>query len=121
MKLLVKIKHLKRELNDLLGKNTSNSSIMPPDRVGIGKLGNALNAMGAGSARVPLVKEAVRQGYNTNYASSWFMVRGGVKIASPTTGALANKPGVSADPDGVIDGTYESMTTLFGLSFNFKL
>jgi long-chain fatty acid transport protein len=35
-------------------------------------------------------------------------------------GDLANKPGVSADPDGVIDGKYESMTTLFGLSFNFK-
>jgi long-chain fatty acid transport protein len=35
-------------------------------------------------------------------------------------GDLANKPGVSPDPDGVIDGKYESMTTLFGLSFNFK-
>jgi len=35
-------------------------------------------------------------------------------------GATANKPGVSPDPDGVIDGKYESMTTLLGLSVNFK-
>ena len=35
-------------------------------------------------------------------------------------GDLANKPGISADPDGVIDGKYESMTMLLGLSFNFK-
>ena len=39
---------------------------------------------------------------------------------STAKGAVENKPGVSDDPDGVIDGTYESMTTLFGLSFNFK-
>jgi long-chain fatty acid transport protein len=39
---------------------------------------------------------------------------------STAKGAVANKPGVTASPDGVIDGTYESMTTLFGLSFNFK-
>jgi long-chain fatty acid transport protein len=39
---------------------------------------------------------------------------------STANGALANKPGVTDDPDGVIDGTYESTTTLFGLSFNYK-
>jgi long-chain fatty acid transport protein len=39
---------------------------------------------------------------------------------STATGDPAAKPGVAAEPNGVIDGTYESMTTLWGLSANFK-
>lgn len=68
------------KLNDLLGKDTSGLSAMPANRVGIGNLGNALLSSAAGSARGPIVAEAVRQGVNTNYASSWHMVRGGTRF-----------------------------------------
>ncbi len=69
------------KLNDLYGRNTSNSSVMPPDRLNVGALGNALNALGArDAARIPIIQEAVRQGLNTNYAASWHMVRGGTRF-----------------------------------------
>ncbi len=65
------------KLNDLLGSVTSDLSAMPAERVGVGELGNTLIPLAAGSARVPTVAEFVRQGGNTNYASSWHMVRSG--------------------------------------------
>ncbi|MDA1016330.1 MAG: DUF1559 domain-containing protein [Planctomycetota bacterium] len=67
------------KLNDLLGKDTSGLSAMPIDRIGVGKLGNALLNTPVGAERVPLVAEAIRGGVNTNYASSWHMVRGGAR------------------------------------------
>ncbi len=88
------------KLNDLLGFNTSNTSAMPPNRVGVGALGNALGAIAPNSpARAAVVAEAVRQGLNTNYASSWHMVRGGTKFITgdgtigPTGTVLINDAG----------------------------
>ena len=86
------------KLNDLLGiVNTSNLSAMPADRAGVGALGNALLAESPGSAaRVALVTEAVRQGINTNYASSWHMVRSGFKFtfqSSPGAPVLVDDTG----------------------------
>lgn len=69
------------KLNDLLGQVTSDLGKMPADREGKGTLGPALLATQPNSEqRLHLVSEAVREGFNTNYASSWFMVRGGVKV-----------------------------------------
>lgn len=65
------------KLNDLLGKDTSGLAKIPANRIGVGNLGNQLLSSAAGAARAPIVAEAVRQGINTNYASSWHMVRGG--------------------------------------------
>lgn len=69
------------KLNDLIGLNTSNLQNMPADRIGVGDLGNQLSALPAFDAgRVAIAAEFVRQGGNTNYASSWHMVRGGVNF-----------------------------------------
>lgn len=80
------------KLNDLLGiNNTSNLSAMPPERVGVGDLGNQLIALDPAdpaqlATRVELVKEAIRGGINSNYASSWHMVRSGTKFIKDTAG-----------------------------------
>lgn len=67
------------KINDLLGKNTSNANAAPPERLNKGMCA-ALFAtpivMGDYSARVGVVGDHINAGYNTNYASSWFMVRG---------------------------------------------
>ncbi|RPI90408.1 MAG: DUF1559 domain-containing protein [Planctomycetaceae bacterium] len=82
------------KLNDLLGLNSSNLNLAPLERQNKGKCGaNWPDATGAATtvntpARAGQVAEFVRQGYNTNYASSWFMVRSGPLI----------RPSVSADP-----------------------
>ena len=76
------------KLNDLLGKDTSGLSAMPVNRIGIGKLGNALLNTAVGAPRVPLVAEAVRAGVNTNYSASWHMVRGGTRFASSSAGQM---------------------------------
>ena len=77
------------KLNDMLGiVNTSNLSAMPANRLGVGDLGNALLAETPGSAaRIAIVEEAVRRGINTNYASSWHMVRSGFKFTFQNTPA----------------------------------
>lgn len=76
------------KINDLLGKNTSNANIAPPERLGKGMCA-ALFAtpimMGDYSARVGVVGDHINAGYNSNYASSWFMVRG-----QPTTYATTS-------------------------------
>jgi len=77
------------KLNDLLGKNTSGSLQMPPERVGVGPLGNKLNALPANDpARVPIVREFIRQGSNTNYAASWYLVRGGTRFSNSTSNSV---------------------------------
>ena len=88
------------KLNDLLGRNTSNSQQMPANRVGVGELGNALNALPANDpARISIVAEFIRQGGNTNYASSWHMVRGGTKFVndSSTNNVLIDDSGSLKD------------------------
>jgi prepilin-type N-terminal cleavage/methylation domain-containing protein/prepilin-type processing-associated H-X9-DG protein len=95
------------KLNDMLGVvKSSNQASTPFDRVGLGAMvagdPNATNAdviAGiAGTTTVPsanrtaVVQHYVRKGYNTNYASSWFMTRGQlISSTDPVTGdALVN-------------------------------
>ncbi len=85
------------KLNDLLGlTNSSNFSVMPADRLGKGSLcygalgtnplTSGLVNMVAGStdraARLALAIE--KDGFNSNYSASWFLVRGGVKVRNST-------------------------------------
>ena len=78
--------------------NTSITQQMPADRIGVGALGNALNALSPNSAgRVEVVSDAIRKGINTNYASSWHMVRGGVKFQVAGRVTLVNDSGSLKD------------------------
>jgi len=89
------------KLNDLLGlTNTSNFSVMPPDRVGKGSLcygaaPTTPNALATGLINLTagstdraarLAKGIEEDGINSNYAASWFLVRGGVKIRNSASG-----------------------------------
>jgi len=89
------------KLNDMLGTvNTSNTSKAPADRFGVGPFvsggisAGTMTATGGvytvtpGAAQDNLVKKAIDAGYNTNYASSWHMVRTGVLLESSATGAI---------------------------------
>ncbi len=90
------------KLNDMLGTvNSSNTSKAPVDRFGIGKFVNsstisqagAVYTVTSGAAHDAIVKSVIESGYNTNYASSWHMVRSGVLLAAP------------GDADGLTEGT----------------
>jgi prepilin-type processing-associated H-X9-DG protein len=74
------------KLNDLIGKNTSNAQQTPPDRLGQGS-GAYLNTLPPyDPVRIAWVNEnLVVKGYNTNYASSWFMVRSGPAVVNGLT------------------------------------
>ena len=85
------------KLNDMLGTvNTSNTSKAPVDRFGIGKFVNSSTITQAaptytitpGAAHDAVVKSVIEAGYNTNYASSWHMVRSGVLLYSGTNTTL---------------------------------
>lgn len=89
------------KLNDMIGKNpTSNPGSfkgLPADRVGVGALGNQLVAAGVGTpARIALVSDAVQSGINTNYASSWYMVRGGLLMRDTASQADPTNPMINA-------------------------
>lgn len=80
------------KLNDLLGKDTSDLSRTPDSRVGI--FGPYMTVV-AGTAilsanRDAAVLDMVEAGYSTNYASSWFMVRGQPKLAGDATTTFLN-------------------------------
>ena len=76
------------KLNDMIGKSqTSDGSKTPTDRVGkYGKFFERIFTQGTttqtatATERVSIIAEAVQSGYNTNYASSWFAVRGQPKF-----------------------------------------
>jgi len=79
------------KLNDLLAKNTSNNSVTPPGRdVGAMKYISTTWGSNIDPARTEWVREnLVEKGYNTNYASSWHMVRSEpVFVNNVTTGSL---------------------------------
>jgi prepilin-type N-terminal cleavage/methylation domain-containing protein/prepilin-type processing-associated H-X9-DG protein len=80
------------KLNDLIGKDTSNAAVTPPDRIGAGS-GPILNAMVPYSQpRIDYVRDnLVEKGFNTNYASSWHMVRSSPGMVNGlTAGNLKN-------------------------------
>ncbi len=75
------------KLNDLLGLDTSDLSRTPASRVGV--FGPYMSII-AGTAELSPERDAavldmIEAGYSTNYASSWFMVRGQPKLAGDTT------------------------------------
>ena len=85
------------KLNDMLGVvSTTDGSVMPPERLAVGGFANAINFQTDGSqdpasaARDQIVKRVIEQGFNTNYASSWHMVRSGVLLDPATGGVRAN-------------------------------
>lgn len=92
------------KLNDMLGTvNTSNASKAPADRFGVGSFvgvstivqdpATLTYTITPGAAHDDIVKKTIESGYNTNYASSWHMVRSGILLAQPN------------DPDGLTEGT----------------
>ena len=87
------------KLNDLVGKDTSNSQSAPADRSGKGKCGLSWpDQSGAATtfntpARAAQIANFVRSGFNSNYASSWFMVR---------TGPLFTDSGSAGTPPNVL-------------------
>ncbi len=96
------------KLNDMIGGTpTSDGSVLPANRVGVGALGNQLLAASTAD-RVALVSDAVREGINTNYASSWFMVRGGLLIQTPPTNT--ENPEVLADECKDLTGSLGPLT-----------
>ncbi len=80
------------KVNDLLGGDTSNAALTPPDRVGLGSAGE-LELLDAWSPeRTAYVRDRLlNTGHNTNYASSWYMVRSAPGIrAGVTLGNMKN-------------------------------
>lgn len=102
------------KLNDLIGGTpTSDGSVLPADRVGVGALGNQLLNAPDQATRTALVAQAVREGYNTNYANSWFMVRGGLLLQVPPTNH--ENPEVLADECKDLPGSLGPITqTMIG-------
>lgn len=83
------------KLKELLGGDTSaiadTSTKTPTDRVGVGPMRKALAGLAIGTDRAAAASVWVQKGYNTNYASSWFMSRGQNLVKQDTT--VANGTG----------------------------
>ena len=80
------------KLNDLLGKDTSNTASTPTPGWQLDgslkadiTLGGAINTIGRATA----VSTWVNKGFNANYASSWFMTRGQLLSVQSGTGSAA--------------------------------
>ena len=87
------------KLNDLLGRDTTDGKdAQTADKLdtGICNSTDGLTSLAADSAAraVVLADQVLGQGYGTNYASSWHMVRSGVKQVSQTDGSITAPSGV---------------------------
>lgn len=89
------------KLNDFIGLTpTSGTGKMPTERVGnYGKWMQQIWDQGTpisgtpkvtGAARAAVVADMVKNGYNSNYACSWFMVRGQVRMQATTSTAAGS-------------------------------
>ncbi|MEZ6058931.1 MAG: DUF1559 domain-containing protein [Planctomycetaceae bacterium] len=84
------------KLNDMIGGTpTSNGSNAPANRVGVGPFNRLsagyLTAKYSGNTYTNLLfltRAAVRDGFNTNYASSWHMVRSGLLLTNDALSTL---------------------------------
>ena len=78
------------KLNDFIGAtNTSNKDQAPINRLQAGRCAkwNDTDIPPASAARIAEVQRLLEDGYGTNYAASWFLVRSGPKtVANPSTG-----------------------------------
>ncbi|MDA1231910.1 MAG: DUF1559 domain-containing protein [Planctomycetota bacterium] len=80
------------KLNDMLGTvNTSSTSLtIPPINQRNGLFATYGSITGAGSdARDQAIADLIRKGLNTNYVSSWFMVRGQNLVKSSATNSTS--------------------------------
>lgn len=75
------------KMNDLLGKDTSDLGRTPDNRVGIfgPHMTNVVATAPLSPERDAAVLDMMEAGYGTNYASSWFMVRGQPKLSGDTS------------------------------------
>lgn len=76
------------KLNDLLG---GTATTLPKEGAPAARLTNGACGQFTGTNNQAIVYQMVQDGYNTNYASSWFMVRGDVANWNKPTGV--NIPG----------------------------
>lgn len=85
------------KLNDIFGRDTSDGFATPAERDptihGVSVLGPYTKQIFRMTAedqatRGPAISEMIRAGYNTNYASSWFMVRGAPRLRNSGSGIL---------------------------------
>lgn len=93
--------------NDLLGAiDTSGSGDMPFDlqatRLPAGRCADPAFTSGPTAARTALVARMLEAGYGTNYASSWFFVRGDLKLQN-AAGNDSHVHGTDNDGDGTPD------------------
>ncbi len=84
------------KLNDMTGRASSSSTAFPPLNQRSGAFFASIfdpttgtDVLAASAARDLLVKNQVQKGLNTNYASSWFMVRGQNLSANTSTASGA--------------------------------
>ncbi|MEI7700379.1 MAG: DUF1559 domain-containing protein [Planctomycetia bacterium] len=80
------------KLNDMTGRALTSSTAFPPLNQRAGTFFNAIfdatagtTTIAAGATRDLMVQKLVQGGLNSNYASSWFMVRGQNLYAGSTT------------------------------------
>ncbi|MEX1228973.1 MAG: DUF1559 domain-containing protein [Planctomycetaceae bacterium] len=88
------------KLNDLIGLNASvETGAIPPSLVGRlteGECATFIAGSEGTAARIAIVVKMLDAGYGTNYASSWYSARGGLKLTysagPPVTYLLTNSP-----------------------------
>lgn len=76
------------KLNDMVGvANTSNKDSAPLSRLSEGVCATWTSGTEGTAARISQVAKLLEDGYGTNYASSWFLVRSGAKTTGGVTAA----------------------------------
>ncbi|MFK7779150.1 MAG: DUF1559 domain-containing protein [Gimesia sp.] len=76
------------KLNDMIGvANTSNKDAAPPARLLDGVCSTWTSGTEGTPARILQIAKLLEDGYGTNYASSWFLVRSAPKQAAGNTAA----------------------------------
>jgi prepilin-type N-terminal cleavage/methylation domain-containing protein/prepilin-type processing-associated H-X9-DG protein len=106
------------KLKELLGGDTSSvalaASKTPLDRIGVGPIAADLGGLAVG-ARAAKGSVWVQKGYNTNYASSWFMTRGQCLVQPDPADTSAN-PALVVAGEGcknlIVAGTQVAATTI---------
>ncbi len=81
---------------DILGTSTADGSRAPLERDGVvGKFtGSATFGAANSTDRINTVSEMVKNGYNTNYATSWFLTRSAPKVINNSGVATADAAGL---------------------------
>lgn len=84
------------KVNDLLGHSSSTSDLLPATFVGR-KTAGACSTLTEGTnpgtliaGNEAIVASLLEKGYGSNYATSWFLTRGGIKMQLSTNGDLIN-------------------------------